>query len=168
MLKISMLEIIFRAIPESFLIVFSTFTFSKIAINKGRYLLTSILIFMGIFIVRCLPINLGVHTILAIVIMIALNVYINKFEVLEAIKGTIITFMLEFICEILNVVIIQSVLGLDMNNAFRNNISRLLYSSPSLIMFALVVLSYYFVLIKNEDLTIHHKKGYKDAVNFKE
>jgi len=155
MLKVSMLEIIFRAIPESFLIVLSTYTFSKVDINKGRYILTSILIFIGIFIVRCLPINLGVHTILAIVIIIVLNVFINKIHVIKAIKGTIITFMLQFICEILNVVIIQNVLGLDMNNAFRNNVSRLLYSSPSLIMFALVVISYYFVLLKRKDLKVH-------------
>ena len=166
MLKISILEFFLRAIPESFLIVFFTYIFSKTAINKKRYALSSILATVFIYTIRCLPINLGVHTILGIVIMIILNVNINKIHVIKAIRSTIIAFALEFICEILNVVIIQNVLGLDMKNAFHDNVSRLLYSSPSLIMFALVVLSYYFILLKKRKFD--HKIEYKDAVNFVE
>ena len=155
MLKVSMLEIIIRGIPESFLMFFSIHTFSKVLINKGRYIVSSVLFIFIIYTIRCLPIKLGIHTILAMIAMIVLTVIVNKFDVIDAIKGTIITVLLEFICEILNVVIIQYVLGLDMNNAFRNNVSRLLYSSPSLIMFALVVISYYFVLLKRKDLKVY-------------
>ena len=155
MLKLSVLEFFFRGIPESFLLLFSTYAFSKAVINKGRYVLSSILSAVIIYIIRCLPINLGVHTVFAIITTIVLNVFINKFHVIKAIKSTIIAFTLVFICETLNIIVIQNILGLDMNNAFRNDISRLLYSSPSLIIFALIVIGYYFVLLKRKELRVH-------------
>ena len=155
MLEATILDLIARGIPEAFLFVLSAYTFSKIAIDKGPYVISSILYAVIIFIVRNLPINYGVHTVIGVITLIVLNISVNKFELIKAIKVSIFTFILEFICEGVDILIIIYVFGLDMNNAFRDNITKLLYSSPSLIIFAMFVFSYYFILLKRKELRVH-------------
>ena len=152
MLKVTTLEFFLRAIPEAFLFVFSTYTFSKVAINKRRYILSSTLLAIIGFIVRQLPISFGVHTILALIMLIVINVSINKFDVIKAIQSVIITFIIELICEGMNILFIQYVLGLDIEKISSNNITKLIYSSPSLIIFTVIVFSYYYILLKRQEL----------------
>jgi len=154
MLKLSLLEVFFRAIPESSLMVFATYTFSKVAINKWRYLLSSILLVISIYIIRCLPINFGMHTALAFIASIILSISISKIDFFQAIKSVAFTVILEFICEGINIFIILYVFGLNMNDAFRNNVTKLLYTSPSLIIFAVIVFSYYYILSKRKKLRV--------------
>jgi len=152
MLEVTTLEFFFRAIPEAFLFVFATYTFSKAAIDKRRYLFSSILLAIIGFSVRQLPINYGVHTILAIIALIALNVCINKFKVIKAIQVVNLTFILELVCEGLNILFIQYVLGVDINNISRNITTKMIYLSPSLIVFSVIVFSYYYILLKRKKL----------------
>jgi len=145
MLHVTILEFFLRGIPEAFLFIFSTHVFSKVAIVRKRYLLSSILMATSASVFKSLPIHFGVHTILSLIAMIVLNVSINKFEVIKAIQMSIIIFILGFICEGLNIIIIQYVIGLDMKNALHDNLLRIIYFSPSLIILAVIVLIYYFI-----------------------
>jgi len=150
MLEVTTLEFFLRAIPEAFLFVFATYTFSKTAIDKGPYLLSSILLAIIAFSVRQLPINYGVHTILAIIALIILNVSINKFKVIKAIQVVNLTFILELVCEGLNILFIQYVLGVDINNISHNIITKMIYLSPSLIIFSVITFTYYYILLKRK------------------
>ena len=154
MLKITLLEFFFRGIPESFLFIFSTYAFSKVAINKGRYVLSSMLFAIIIYTVRCLPIDYGMHTIFAFITLVLLSIFISKIEVIKAIKLGVFTIILVFICEGLNIIIILYVFGLKMNDAFSNNVTKLLYTSPSLIIFAVIVFTYYYILSKRKKLRV--------------
>jgi len=127
MLKLSLLEVFFRAIPECSLMVFSTYTFSKVAINKWRYSLSSILLVIIIYIIRCLPINFGMHTVLAFITSIVLSVSISRIDFFQSIKAVAFTVILEFICEGINIFIILYVFGLKMNDDFSNNVTKLVY-----------------------------------------
>ena len=70
MLKLSVVEFVARAVPEAFLFIFAIYTFSHTRINKKRYLLSSLLMTIMIFIIRSLPISYGIHTILSIMVLI--------------------------------------------------------------------------------------------------
>ena len=154
MLKITFLEFFFRGIPESFLFIFATYTFSKIAINKKPYVLSSVLLAIIIYTSRCLPINYGIHTVFAFVALVILNVLINKIEVFKAIQLGVFTIVLQFICEGINILIILYVFGLKMDDALSNNVSKLLYTIPSIIIFATIVFTYYYILLKRKKLRV--------------
>jgi len=145
MLNVTLLEFFLRGIPEAFLFVLSTHVFSKVLIDKKRYLLSSMLMAICVLGIKNLPIHFGVNTILSLITLIVLNVYLNKFEVIKAIHMGIITFIIGFMCEGLNVLLIQYILGFDMKNALQDNLLGIIYLSPSLIFLAVVVLIYYFI-----------------------
>ncbi|MCR1935074.1 hypothetical protein ACQX0N_06105 [Clostridium tepidum] len=150
MLKLSVVEFVARAVPEAFLFIFAIYTFSHTRINKKRYLLSSLLMTIMIFIIRSLPISYGIHTILSIMVLVLLSYTINKIDVTIAVKSTIITIILQFICEGINIFIIQYVLKNDMNYIFNNSKLKTMYGIPSLIIFTCIVLLLYIRLLEKE------------------
>ncbi|EJP6472626.1 hypothetical protein K8O96_08275 [Clostridium sporogenes] len=150
MLKLSVVEFVARAVPEAFLLIFAIYTFSNTRINKKRYLLSSFLMIIMIFIIRSLPISYGIHTILSIMVLVLLSYIINKIDVITAVKSTIITIIFQFVCEGINIFIIQYVLKDDMNYIFNNANLKTIYGIPSLIIFTCIVLLLYIRLLKKE------------------
>ena len=92
MLKMTSAEFILRLLPEAFI-------FSKTRINKSKYLLSSFLLGLSVFIIRMLPINYGVHTILNIIMLAVIAYSINKIDLTESIKVSIITAICLFLLE---------------------------------------------------------------------
>ncbi len=152
MLKLSALEFFLRAIPESFLIIFAVYAFSKTTMEVKRYSLSSIIFSVMIYIIRSLPIHYGVHTVLGIIVSILITVNINKIDVIKAIQAVIITITLQFICEGINVFIIQNVFHADINYVFNNSTLKILYGIPSMIILACIVILYYIKLAKRKEL----------------
>ncbi len=150
MLKLSVVEFVARAVPEAFLLIFAIYTFSNTRINKKRYLLSSFLMIIMIFIIRSLPISYGIHTILSIMVLVLLSYIINKIDVITAVKSTIITIIFQFVCEGINIFIIQYILKDDMNYIFNNANLKTIYGIPSLIIFTCIVLLLYIRLLKKE------------------
>ncbi|NFV69589.1 hypothetical protein EXM63_11350, partial [Clostridium botulinum] len=102
------------------------------------------------FIIRSLPISYGIHTILSIMVLVLLSYIINKIDVITAVKSTIITIIFQFVCEGINIFIIQYVLKDDMNYIFNNANLKTIYGIPSLIIFTCIVLLLYIRLLKKE------------------
>ncbi|ENK1244226.1 hypothetical protein AB2063_002412 [Clostridium botulinum] len=150
MLKLSVVEFVARAVPEAFLLIFAIYTFSNTRINKKRYLLSSFLMIIMIFIIRSLPISYGIHTILSIMVLVLLSYIINKIDVITAVKSTIITIIFQFVCEGINIFIIQYVLKDDMSYIFNNANLKTIYGIPSLTIFTCIVLLLYIRLLKKE------------------
>lgn len=151
MLKVSLLELFFRAIPEAFLFIFAIYAFSKTAINIKKYLISSILFVIIAYSIKFLPIQYGVHTILIFISMIPLTVNINKIHILKAIQSSIIVIILQFICEAINIFIIQNIFKMDLNYVFNNPTLKILYGIPSLLIFALIVTLYYVRLLRRKN-----------------
>lgn len=153
MFEVSLIEFIGRAVPEGFLFVFALYVFSKTRINKKSYLLASVIMGIITFIIRLLPIHYGVHTILNIILLIVIGVNINKIDVIKSIQAVIISIILQFICEGINVFIIQYIFKVSMNYIFDDPMLKTLYGIPSLGIFGLVVGVYYFILFKRKKLS---------------
>ncbi|ACA44918.1 hypothetical protein [Clostridium botulinum] len=152
MLKLSIIEFVARATPEAFLLIFSVYTFSNTRMNKKNYLLSSFLMLIMIFIIRSLPISYSIHTILSIMVLILLSYIINRIDVIRAVKSTIITIILQLICEGTNIFIIQYILKGDMNHIFRDPNLKTIYGIPSLIIFACIIVLRYIRLLKRKEL----------------
>jgi hypothetical protein len=152
MLKLPLLEFFFRGLPEEFLIVFAIFAFSKTAINIRKYIITSVSFVILVYAIRFLPIQYGVHTILGLIVGIVLTVTINKIDIIKAIQASIMTIILEFICEGINVFIIENIFKADVKYVLNEPWLKILYGIPSLLIFAGVVSIYYFSLSSRKKL----------------
>lgn len=151
MLKLSFLEFFIRLIPEAFLVIFAVYAFSKTNINVKKYFISSVIFSIMIFIIRLLPIHYGVHTILGIIVLIALIVNINKIDIIKSIQAVIISIIVQFICEGVNVFIIQNIFKMDINYVFNEPLLKILYGIPSLIIFACIIIIYYIKVSKRKE-----------------
>lgn len=152
MLKVSFLEFIIRGIPESLVFFFLAYALTKNKIQYNRYLISVVLLSVSVYLIRLLPIGNGSNSILNLIIFIVLTVLVNKFPVIQSIKTGIIIMILEFICEGINVFFIQFILKKDLNEIFKDSILKMLYTSPSLIIFACIIIIYYIRLWKRKEL----------------
>lgn len=152
MLKVSFLEVIIRGIPENLIFFLAAYAYAKNKIKLDKYLISVMLQSVIVYIIRFLPIQNGAYVILNLGLLITILITINKFEVIQAIKAGIITMLCEFICEGMNVFFLQFILKKDLNPLFNDPILRILYSSPSIILFGIVVIAYYIRLLKRKEL----------------
>lgn len=152
MLKISLYEFILRGIPEEFLFVLCVHAFSKTAINIKKYLLSGTLLWILAYLIRLLPIQYGIHTILCIITVIVLTTFINNIDIIKSIRATIIAFILEFLFEGINLFILQFILKMNLNIVFKNSVFATVYGLPSIILYGIFVVAYYIKLSKGKEL----------------
>lgn len=152
MLKLSLLEFFLRGLPEEFLIMFAVFAFSKTVVNKKKYVISSIFLVVIVYTIRLLPIQYGVHTIINLIAIIVLTVSINKISIIKAIQASIVTIILEFISEGINVFIIEYIFKADVKYVLKEPSLKILYGIPSLLIFAVIVSIYYYSLARRKML----------------
>lgn len=152
MLKLSLFEFIVRVIPEEFIFVLAAHAFSKTGINLKKYLLSATLFSSVVYLIRLLPIQYGIHTTLNLIVLIVLVSSINKIDIIKSIRAGIIIFIFDFIFEGLNLLFVQLVLKIDLNSIVNNFILKTLYGLPSLAIFGIIVMVYYFRLSKRKEL----------------
>lgn len=152
MLKVTFLELVVRGIPEGLIFVLVTYAFSKKIISPKRYILSSMIYTVSVYLIRLLPIQNGADFILNLVVLIATTVIINKIDIIKAIKSGIIVFLLGFVLEGLNFFILQVILKKDLNIIFQNPTTKLFYTIPSLLILGCIVIIYYIKLWKRKEL----------------
>lgn len=152
MLNLQPIEFFLRGLPEGFIFIFAIYAFSKKKIDSKRYITTSIISAIVIFLVRMLPINYGVHTILAMGIVICLSVLINKIDTIKCIKSVLIYTILQFLSEGINIFIIENLCKVDMNEVFTNVVLKSIYGLPSLAILGSTIAIYYIVKLKKGEL----------------
>ncbi|MGH4050772.1 MAG: hypothetical protein ACREVX_05380 [Clostridium sp.] len=153
MLKLTLIEFFFRGLPEGFLFMFGVYVFSKTVINLKRYILSSIILVGAIYLIRLLPIQYGVHTILNIIMLIILTVNINKIGIIKSIQTSLMVMILEFICEGINVFIIQYIFKANIIYLLSEPTLKILYGIPSLLIFTAIVVTYHFYVARKKKLS---------------
>lgn len=153
MLELSLIECVFRLIPESFLMILSIYIFSKTEIDKKNYLKASLALVILIFVVRKLPINYGVHTIVCMIITICTISYISNIDMVMGIKGTIISYIFLFICEGINLFILKLLFNDQIETILNNNNLKTLFAMPSLIIFIIILYIFYKIIKKGKKLS---------------
>lgn len=152
MLKVSFLELILRGIPESLIFFMAAHAITKNIIKVKRYLIASLLYSVMVYLFRLLPINNGADFILNLIILMALTVIINKFDVIQSIKAGIIIMLIGFISEGINIFVVQFILKKDLNYILSDPIRKLMYFTPSLLVVGCFVIAYYILLLKRKEL----------------
>jgi hypothetical protein len=135
MIRITFIEFLFRGIPEGFLFLLMFYELSKTKIEYKTYILSSFICGTLSYLIRMLPIQLGINSMLNICIMVLFCVKIIKVNAKKTIQIVMFIYILEFICEFFNMLMIIYVFHISLEDAFKSPILKLIYGSPSLIMF---------------------------------
>ncbi|GKU26983.1 hypothetical protein [Clostridium folliculivorans] len=147
MLKVTLIESILRGLPEAILFVWAIYLLTQTPMKYTKIMLTASISTFITFIIRLLPINLGINSILSLVLLIYLNIKINKISIKQSLSTTILVFIIEYIAEMINIVILQ-LLKFDIAKLFQNPINKVLYALPSLVLLIIFVLIVHNIKIK--------------------
>lgn len=139
MLKLTAIEFLARLIPEVLVFTFASYTFSNTRIDKKKYMLSTLLLGIAVFIVRLLPINFGVHTLLTIIMMTVITCNVSKINAISGIKASIITATLLFLCEGLNVLALKIIFKDNLVNIISDPTLKTIYALPSLVLFSAII-----------------------------
>lgn len=140
MLKLTALEFLLRTIPESFLCVLVSYLFANRSIQKKPYVISSLLFAVATYLVRFLPIDFGIHSLISFALFIPICVYVNKIPINKAITSIFSIGILLTFCEWVNVIILVNILKVDIQAVLVKPGLKTLCLMPSLILFALFVL----------------------------
>lgn len=149
MLDLKPIEYILRAIPESFLVIFAVYIFSKTEINKKKYIVTSILFSIILYITRKLPISYGVHMILSVLLLQIIIVSYNKIDAIKGMKSIIFIYLIQLISELLNVALLN-LMKIDLEVLLLNAIYKTILGLPSLIITGVIILIIYRISEKRK------------------
>lgn len=138
-MKETIIDLIFRGVPEGFLFIYATYVFSKKEIRIRPFMISSILLGLTVYGIRLLPIHNGINNILNLIVLIILVNKVNRISPIKSIQVGIITMILGFICEGINVLMIQYLFKLDINFVFNDPKLKILYGIPSLFILGLIV-----------------------------
>ena len=107
MLKVTLFETLVRGIPEALTMMLAMYAFANKKLEKKEYLISSLILVLVVYLIRLLPINYGIHTILNIFVLIFLAFNVNKIDLIVSIKASILILMILFLCEGLNLLFIE-------------------------------------------------------------
>ena len=130
MLRLTAFEFVARVIPEGFVIMLAMIALSNIKLNVKRYIISSLLLAIYVYVGRMLPINYGVHTILDIFVMIILACRINKADIILAIKASLITTIVLYIFEGLNVALLSLIFKDRLEEIMSITTQKVIYGLP--------------------------------------
>lgn len=156
MLKLLPIELFLRAIPEALILILAGYAFAGKEIEKKLFCISSILLGVSAYLVRMLPIHFGVHTIILLVVYVLLSVSINKIDIIKAISAGLVSSIILFLCEWINVFVLTDVLKINIDILFKSPIKKGIYLLPSIALFALVIMLLFYI-------NVIHRKGRKNV-----
>ncbi|WP_053984400.1 hypothetical protein [Niameybacter massiliensis] len=139
MLQLTLMEFFFRVIPDAILFMIGAHIFSNKPMQKNNMLKSILCMAITVYLIRCLPITFGIHTLLGVVATTLIIIGFHKIDLLQAIRATFLTTLIQYISELLNMVWIQLCLGKELEAIFANPTTKLLYGLPSLAFSALIL-----------------------------
>lgn len=147
MSNFSFIDVFLRLIPEGLIIILAGYALAKKSIDTKRYLLSSLIVALSIFIFKLLPISAALPMILSIFIAIIALIFINKIKTAHAIISSVVCFIVMMLTEAINLLVLQTVFHVNTDEVFLNAVplEKYLYGLPSMLVFAAIVLAYYFI-----------------------
>lgn len=156
-MKLTILELIIKGIPEAVLFTFGMYAFSGIKITKEvwkKFMSFMTLMFLWTYIVRLLPINYGVNLMLVLVFAIFFGVMILKIPLSKCVKAALISAAGIVIGEGVNMLMLQGIYGAEKTQEIIGDpILKVVNTIPSSIVFgAIITVAYYFNVLRIKEI----------------
>lgn len=151
-ISISLTQLLIIGIPQGFLIVLALYILTRTKINLGKYLSLSVVFTLTTYLVRFLPISIGVNSMLSFLVLILIFLIVYKLDLIKIINliiNTLVILLVVCISEIVNAFSLKLFFGITQKTL--NESTPLLKSIcmiPSNVMLVLFVLISHLV-IKN-------------------
>ena len=145
MLESSLVYIIARTFPESIVAVLSGMILLGINIDKGKVLKYGIYLGFIISIIRLLPINFGVHSILSMIAVWMILFENSSNDIIKSIVSTCLVWISLALSEGIYILIATDILNIGVEKLMDNtSLNGAIITLPSLlIMFLIVILIKY-------------------------
>lgn len=143
-----------KGIPEGFLTVLALFLFTNTKISGKKYLLLGLLFTITTYLIRLLPIALGVNTVLSLFILLIAFFAFYKPQLsgmMRTIISAVCIFILIAVCELMNMLLLTMVYGQGKAESLfdsKDGLTQSLYSTPSTIFFAAFIAIGFLLLRK--------------------
>lgn len=143
MLKVSLVELFFRGFPETLLFLWAINLINMKKLTIKRWILLSSILTVVIYLIRMLPIQYGVNTLIAVVILIISEYLVNKLPLEKAIASSLIVITLLSICEFINFMLLRYLFNINTSKLMNEPLPKILLGIPSLVFFAAFVFVFY-------------------------
>lgn len=148
MFQLTIPDIFLRVIPEVVLFTWASYCISSTKINRKNFALSCLILGIGCYLIRSLPIIFGINSLLIVLLVISVNIWINKISKIKAIKTSVFVYIVMFFSELITVVILQVLLKVNLSEIVKNSLLKNIYLAPTLIVFAVAILVINKVLTK--------------------
>lgn len=150
-IAVSAAMFLLKGIPEGLLVAWAMHIFTNTKIEKKKYLLLSMIIFLATYLIRFLPITLGINTVLSLFVMVFSYQIIYRVDLsrmIRVVAAAVIILVLTAVSEILNYVVLTILYGAEMTDALvtsSDQLTQALSTMPSTVFLALLTLLGYVI-----------------------
>ena len=133
-MKIPLLALVFQGIPEQIAIITLACVLVKAELVWKRIVPISVVIVAINYFLRLLPITFGIHTVILIGLLVVFMVAWLKVDMIRAIIGSLVSYLILIIVETLCLAVIIPMFGLTPGVLTSNWVVRTLVGLPQLIL----------------------------------
>lgn len=146
MLNSSLAYILMRSLPESILFMLAGHILLDLSLDKRKIFYNGLILGAVVSLIRFMPINYGIHTILAMMTGGFMLYKSCNLPILNSIIATCGNFIALGISEGIYVGIAVGILGVDMNLLMSREFKGAIVTMPSLAIFLLVIIFMKFII----------------------
>lgn len=156
-ISISPAQFFIIGIPQGFLFVLAIYVFTQTKFNVKKYLFMSSIVSLLTYLIRFLPITIGVNSMLSLLVLIVVFLVSYKFDlpkIVHLIASSIVIFIIICISEFLNELVLNFTFGKTQSQELLNSSSAWVKSTsliPTNIFFAVIILIIYFILFRSKN-----------------
>ena len=160
-ISVSLAVLLITGIPQCLIVAWAIHVFTSTPVEPKKYFLLAGVFILTTYLIRFLPITLGINTVLTLFVLIFAFQIIHKAgigKVIRAMFSAVILLILIASSELLNVLLLSAMYGREQAEILftsPDGLTRAIYSSPSN-MFLLLLVFIGYLLIK-----YYHKKKVK-------
>jgi|GEM_PF-1454274 len=137
---------------QSFLLVLGIYTFNKQKVILKDYLITAALVSIVTYLMKLLPISVGVQTIMNMIFMYLFCVIYLKMQPYKTIRSTSLCVVLILLSEMVVTAVAAMIMGQDQFQTIISDASQRYYiGALANIVFAIIIMSLYFRLVRKGD-----------------
>lgn len=151
-IQVSLPMLLIKGIPECLLVAWALHVFTRTPITVQKYLLLAAIYILSTYLIRFLPITLGVNTILSLFVLIFAFQILYKADlskVIRAVIASVVVLILSALSELLNVLFLSMLYGQEQADAifrFSDELTRSVSAIPSNVFLGLFILAGYFIM----------------------
>lgn len=165
MIQASWQLILIHGIPESLMFVFNIFVIGNKKLTIKKFTLSCTVFLISIYLIRLLPISLGVNTLLMMVIMVIISFKIIGISFSKSLFPVILSVITIAIGELFNFIILQLIYGNGYASLFKDPLSYCIYTIPSTVFMFIQITIIYIVIRINRNKKMSNGKA--SAINSK-